>query len=751
MKRFFDEFFFSLFSLVIKHPWWALVPILIISVLTGSQLSKIKLMTDLKSLQPYDEVYKNNERIKDEFNIKDSIIIGVRQDEDLFNIKTFDYLKNIIDKIELLKGVSKIRSLFSEDNIKSTSKKTLDISPFVKKTDSESLEESIEQIKNFKAVQGILVSKDFTLTTIMVELEADAEKSKVYFNIKKILDKDPPLNGEHIYLSGMPVFQGVLGNYLLKDLMVMLPLITIIIIVFLYFTYRSFLLVGVSRIVIFLVDVWTLGFMAFLDHPLYIIQSAMPVILMALSVADEIHIFGRYFEECKNSSSEIREKILVTMQEMWKPVILTSITTAFGFLALITTSMRPLQYFGAFTALGIMAAMILSLIITPAVLILFGEKERYKVSHTLLDKFLLSAGNFMFKNRIWIRVLIVVIIVVSFIGMSKVFIEDSWISNFKKTSLVYTDDEALNNKISGTNILYVELDTQTPNGIKNPDFLKKVAQFQKGLKAVDYIGGSISIAQIIEKMNLEFNGTYDIPDSSNAIAQYILLLDGTTHERFWDYSYQKVNILIFTNNLGYINGTSMLDGIRSYLNEYLSGIKVTFGGEIFLSHHCVDLLRTDQLKSFFTSLALIFLVSSGVFWSFRKGIIVTTPIIVAVLMNYGILGFLKLPISISVSIVSSIIMGIGIDYAIHLQSKFDFLSDKMETEDAIPSTFLTAGKAILWNAAVVISGFLILIFSEMPPNQKFGLVCVLGVATSLISSFLVVPAVLSAKKYHKNN
>ena len=745
MKKLFDYFFTSFFSLIIDHPWWVVAILLVITFLAGLQLPKVKIVTDLKSILPYDEVYTNDERIRDTFTIKDFIIIGVKKDQRLFNTRTFEYMRDLIGKIELLDGVYKIRSLFSEDNISNTPEKSLDISPFVKHIDAESMNDSMEQIRDFEAVQGIFVSKDFTLTTVLVEIEDTADKSKIYFKIKKILNNDPPQNGEQIYLSGMPVFEGVLGDYILQDLMVMIPIVSLIVIVFLFFTYKSLLLVGLSLIMIIVVDVWTLGFMAFLKEPFYVIQAVMPVILIALSVADEIHIFGRYFDECQDSSSSMKEKILVVMQEMWRPVILTSITTAFGFLSLITTSIKPLKYFGAFTAFGIMGAMVFALLATPAALMLFGEREK-KASHAVLDKFLILVGNFLFRNRVWIRIVIVIIIVTAFVGMSKVFIQDSWISNFKKTSAVYTDDEILNNKLSGTNMLYVELDTGTPNGIKEPAFLKQVVQFQKELETIDGIGGFLSIAQIIEKMNSEISGEYSIPDSSEAVAQYMLLLGGSTYERFWDYSYQKINIVMFGTKGDYRAGSTVLSAIQACLKENLPGIRATLGGDYMLSYHRVNLLRTDQVKSFMTSLILIFLVSSLMFWSFRKGAIVAVPILMAVVMNYGIMGFCKIPLSVSVSICSAIILGIGIDYTIHLQSKFDVLSKKMETKDAIPNIFTSTGKAIVWNAAVVIAGFLVPLFSHMPPNQKFGLICSLGVATSLLSCFLVVPALLSTRK-----
>lgn len=718
----------------------------VITVFAGWQLPELRIVTDLRSNLPYDEVYLSDERIRDEYNINDFVVVGVRKEEELFNVKTFEYLRMFVGKIELLDGVSKVRSLFSEDNIRSTPEGILDISPFVKEINTESLRYSASQVKNFEVIQGILVSKDFTFTAILVEIESTADKSDIYFGIKKMLNDTPPQNGEQVYLSGMPVFEGVLGDYIFRDLKVMIPVVSLIVILFLFFTYRSLLLVGVSVIMMIFVVLWTLGFMAFLDEPLYTIQAVMPVILIALSVADEIHIFGRYFDECKNSASSVKEKILVVMQEMWRPVILTSVTTACGFLALVMTSMKPLQRFGVFTALGIMGAMVFALFATPAALVLFGKREGYRPSHDFLNGYLISLGGFLFRHRVWMRVVAGIILVFSFIGMSKIFIQDSWISNFKKSSTVYADDEMLNSKLSGTNVLYLELDTSVPKGIHNPDFLKRVVTFQEKLETIDGIGGSLSIARIIEKMNLEFDGEYTIPDSSDAIAQYMLLLDGSTYERFWDYSYQKINIMIFDAKGDYINGSSNLSAIKSFLREYLPGVKTTFGGDYMLSFHWINLLRTDQVKSFLTSLTLIFMVSSLVFWSFRKGIMVAAPILMAVVMSYGIMGFCKIPLSVSVSIFSAIIMGIGIDYAIHLQNKFDVLGRDMEAKDIVPGVFVTAGKAIVWNAAVVIAGFLVFLFSQMPSNQKVGIISALGIATSLFSCFLVIPAFLPTRK-----
>jgi predicted RND superfamily exporter protein len=389
--------------------------------------------------------------------------------------------------------------------------------------------------------------------------------------------------------------------------------------------------------------------------------------------------------------------------------------------------------------------MVFALVATPAVLILVGERENHKHSRRALDRLLLRTGNTLYGNRLWAVVAILILMSFSALGMLYVELQDSWINNFKKSSVVYADDQALNRKLAGTNVTYVELDTGRPNGIKNPAFLRKLQKFHDYLKTVDGLGSSLSLVQIIEKMNLELEGISEIPDSPEAVAQYLLLLDGSTYDRFWDHDYQKVLIAVFGKRADYQYGRYYYSNMDLFLEKHFPECIRSYGGDLRLSYHWVGLLQNDQIKSFLTALLLILFVSTGVFWSFKKGAIVVSPIVLAVAMNYGIMGFCGIYLSVAVSVFSAITLGVGVDYAIHLKSKYDVLSLKMPSSEVLPAAFTSAGKAIVSNACVVIGGFLTLLLSQTPPLQKLGLICSLGIVTSLVAVFLVVP-VLSIKK-----
>ena len=143
------------------------------------------------------------------------------------------------------------------------------------------------------------------------------------------------------------------------------------------------------------------------------------------------------------------------------------------------------------------------------------------------------------------------------------------------------------------------------------------------------------------------------------------------------------------------------------------------------------------------SLATILVITSLLFASARRGLSTTLPVVLAVLLNYGLMGAFAIPLGVSTSIFASIILGVGIDYAIHLRSRFDAVCATMGAEQAAAETFASSGVAIFWDALVVGCGFMVLAISQMPPVRRLGVFVAMGVVSSLVSSFLLTPALFT--------
>jgi len=708
-----------------------------LTILAAAQIPKLRIVTDLKSLVPPDHVYQEDRRISQDFDLHDHIIVALVCEEGVFNAPLLTYLKNLTTRFQSIPDVYRVRSLFSEDNFLNTPD-GLQITPFLNELSPRSIAQTRESILEFPAVQGILVSKDLKCTGLLVELESDADKSRVYSHIQKVLQVHVPPNGARIHISGLPVFEGVLGDYILRDLTVMLPLVSIVLATLLYFSYRSSVLVLVCLIEAAVVNVWTIGLMSFLSIPFYIIHATMPVVAMAIAVADEIHIYSRYVEETDKPSTSGTD-VLTVMLEMWRPILLTSVTTAIGFLSFLTSSMKPLRVFGLFTAFAVIGAMVFSLSVTPIVLKWAYRKRLPCRKSTAIHRLCEKLGAFHLRHRTSITIFLVVVIFVSLAGSSRVFVQDSWLSNFKRSSGVFLDTQEINVRLHGTRMIQLVLDSGRSGGIKDPLILRQISKLQSDIEKVSAIGGSFSLADVLMKMNFELVGEYDLPEDANTVAQYLFLLEGGTYESFFDFDSQKTRIVIICKKGDYLTGHTVISAINAALTDMPPGVNAHLGGDFTLGYHWVGLLGIDQLKSFVAAIFLVFSAVSISFHSFRRAVLVTFPIALAVVMNFAVMGYARIPLSVATSMFSSIIFGVGIDYAIHLQSRFDLAVVRESRLDAAKRAFGTAGEVIFWDALVVIAGFSVLLASYMPPNQRLGLIVSAGIATSAVGTFVVVP------------
>jgi predicted RND superfamily exporter protein len=700
-----------------------------------------RIVTDLRSFIPRDEVHRDDRSVRKTFGIRDYVIVGVVREEGVFNVPTLRYVKALGEDFGRLEGVHKVRSLFTEDDIRSTPS-GLRILPFLRTVAPESVAEARSAVRSFPAVQGTLVSPDLTCATLLVEIEDGADKRDVVVGLRRAADRHSPPAGLSVHLSGLPVFEGVLGDYVLRDLLVMVPIVAVVVVCLLWLAYRSPVLVAVSVVEVAVVNVWALGLMAAVSVPLYIVHAIMPVILVALAVADEIHIMGHYFETA-GEGLPVRERVLRTMREMSRPVILTSVTTAAGFLSFLATSMRPLRCLGLFTAVGVMGAMVFSLTVTPVALVLAGGGRSRSRSRRSVRTCLRRLGGTLFERRRVLRLVVACVALVSLIGASRLYVQDSYIANFKRSSHVYHANRLLNDKLLGTRMMHVALDIGHADGVKEPAFLEALDRAQARIDRLDGVGGSVSVVEVIKKMNVEMDARrrrYAVPDSRRVVAYYLLLMEGRSYDSLWDDAYRRARLTVFCKKGDYRTSRVVVPAVREALADELPGVRLTLGGDFALGRHWLSLVAGDQVRSLVTSLSLVFAVAAVFFWSLRRAAMVAAPILLAVAMNFGAMGLLGVPLGVATSAFSSIILGVGIDYAIHLRSRFDRLRDGGSAREALGGAFGTAGTAIFWDVAVVTTGFLVLLLSNMPPTRKLGVVVAVGVVTSLVATFLLIPA-----------
>ena len=666
------------------------------------------------------------------------------RDDGVFEPDTLAYAKGLAGSIESIEGVARVRSLFTEDNIRGEGSR-VDIAPFLDAVTADAVDDAALEVGAFPGVQGVLVSADLTCVSLLAEIEDGADKPGVCRSIQQAIAHDPPANGEAVHLSGMPVFEGVLGDYIMRDIFLMFPLVTVMIVLCLYAAYRSGLLVVLTLVEILVVNTWTVGLMGYLGVPFHTIHAAMPVILAALSVADEIHLFSRY-TELAGPDKDTKETILETMRDMWVPVVLTSLTTASGFLGFLATWTAPTRQFGIFTAVGVLGAMVFSLTMTPVALMLFGRSRRRRGrTPGRLGQFLGAFGAHIHAHRRAVACGVVAVLLVSILCAGRIYVQDSWIGNFQPSSTVRYARDALNDKLSGTWTLDIEFDSGQPNGITEPEVLRQVLAFQESLETCNVVGKTLSLVQVLQKTNAEFTGAYAIPGSRAAVAQYLMLLDGSSYTDLWNFDRRKLRVIAFCKRDDYLSGHELFATVDAAIREHTHGLKAAVAGPYALGYHWASLIPRNQITSFVTSLLLVSLSAGLLLRSARKAVAVTLPVTAAVILYFGVMGASGTPLNIARSMLSSIILGIGVDYTIHLHAAFDRARCSKAHGDALRDAYASTGKAVLWNTVVIVLGFSILALSKMPPTQQLGVTVSLGILTSLLASFVVLPVLLGRK------
>jgi len=499
--------------------------------------------------------------------------------------------------------------------------------------------------------------------------------------------------------------------------------------------------------------------MAMMNIPIYAVTTMMPVMLIAIGVADGIHIYSHlqlYIVKIPLTSKIDAVKDM--LHYMWKPVVITSVTTSVGFISLLTSEVLPIKYFGVFTAFGVMAAMIFSLLLIPAGIIVFGlpkVRTKTKKENQNASVWVNNITNSIIKHRPVAIITTAILIALSIIGIQKVWINSSFLDKFERDSDIVLTDQFINKNFGGTTTLDLILDAGAGNKdvFKNPEVLKLVDEMQQHV--VDNhqkVGASFSLADYVNRMNKVMHSDDErynkIPDTQDLIAQYILLYemsgDPKNLEKVVDYDYSKVKVSfqMKSDNSKDINETLAL--IDDYKSQFTShNIQLNYAGSGYTGLVFTDLILEGQIKSLIMSLFIVIILLALMFKSIKAGLIGAVPITITAVLSFGIMGFLNIPLNTTTALLSSIAIGIGIDYAVHFLEQYKINYAKTNDKQlAAQKTMYHSGRAISYNAIVVIAGFLVLVFSVFPPNRELGALVSLNMFTSFVGTVTVMLALM---------
>jgi len=760
----------KLLSKLLKVPYLVLGVILLITVLFIFPMKEnTRMETNLDKYMPENHpafIYSN--KAEKWFNIKDGIIIAVENKDGIYNYETLNIVKKLTKKLQKFKEIEKadVTSLYTADNIVGT-EDGMDVKAFFKRVpkSKEKLDEIKHKVESNEMISGRLVSKDETVTVVIAGINDNVFTQEFY---QKILatSKEFETNNIKIYVAGRPIVEGTMALLGPADMKKMVPIVILVIALVLYLTLRSVKSTILTLLVVFFSTIWAFGLMAAVNIPIYAVSTMIPIMLIAIGVADGIHLYSHlHLYVRKHPDATKLDAVKDMLKHMWSPVVMTSVTTAVGFISLLTSQVYPIKYFGIFTAFGVMVAMVFSLVLIPAGIMAFGlpkfKEKKKKNDNKHSDQLAYDIAEKVLKHKYATIFATIIIVAVSIIGMTKVWINSSFLEKFEKDSDIVLTDKFINEHFGGTSTLNLILDSKKEDAFKNPAVLKLVDKMQKTVDGnLKVVGNSFSLADYLKRMNKVMHADKEeyntIPDNQNLIAQYLLLYEMSGDpDNLWKVvteGYNKANITfqLKSDNSKAINAA--LAQIETFKDDFKNlGVTMNYAGSGYKALVFTDLILEGQIISLIMSLIIVIVLLAIMFKNFMLGLIGSVPIMITAVISFGVMGWFGIPLNSTTALLSSIAIGIGIDYAVHLIEQYKVNSVCGDKDLTVKRTMAHSGRAIMFNAVVVIAGFLVLLFSVFPPNRELGFLVSLNMFISFVGTLTIMVILLyQSNIYFKN-
>ena len=702
------------------------------------------------------KILTDYDKFRSTFGNDDSLIITFQDKEGIFNKKALQSVDNITQALWKMKYVARVDSITNYQYIHNNPDEPDDIvvEDFIKdisNASSEYLANRKEIATSDPLVVDGFISRDGTTTMISARLTPkvndDSDKSmEIMTLIDNILAPEIERTGYKYWLNGGPPLNHAFVTIGMSD-MIFIPIILIasMILLFLLFRRISGALIPIGVVTFTFLTV--LAIQVLLGYKLNNFTINLPVFIVAIGIADAVHVYTIWLLHKREGVDNILA-VEQSLKKNFLPIFLTSLTTTIGFATLTISEVIPVFTLGVATASGAILAFIISIIWMPSVLLLL--KKEYKVEHIkkIEKKKSMGYGSFIVKNDKKIALVTTVIFVFLTIGIFNVKIDSNTIRYFDKSVEIRQSAEFIMENITGPMAYEIIVDSQEPNGIKNPDFLKTVELFYKDFQTtypdVKHLN---SLMDTIKRFNKVVNNRDEIPNNQNLIAQYLLLFSlslpqGMEINDKMDIKEQKLRITARVNIVDTSTDLEMINYVSDWWGN--TPYRASVQGQTAMFAYMQKDVTNTLIYSLSLAIFLVSLIMLLIFKRFKILWVFILPNILPVILVIGLMGWIGITIDIGVAIAGAIIIGVAVDDTIHFLVKyFEARKEGLSMEDTFDEILRYAGKAILFTTIILSVAFSLFAFSAFTPNQNFGIVTAFALIIALVIDLLLLPALLS--------
>ena len=760
--------------------------------------------------------YRENE---EEFGDSSFLIVTYEPNNELFTKEALSTLEEIEQKLSSIDGVDSVLSLLDAPIFFQPKVSLTKVSDNLKDLTTEGidLELAKDEIINNPIYKDLIISADGSITAMQVVLRANDEYDLLINKRYEILDslnaKEPitkevrlslikelqsinqrisSLNDNEskfnsnlvqeirnilgfykneatLYLGGPAMITSDMMDYIKSDLIVFGSAVALVFAFMLYLFFGNIWFVILPILNAFFTTFVTAGFLGFMDWKISVVSSNFIALLLILTISLTVHVLVK-INELKKESSDYKNSLIDSVNQMFLPCFFAAITTAVAFLSLLLGDLKPVIEFGKMMAFGISIAFIFTFSFLPSAISLLKESQSkdYLSLHKITNKILSLAKN----NSLSIYLVFASTFCILIFGTTKLIVENRFIDYFDEETEIHQGMLEIDKNLGGTATLDIIIrepfeeisedliaDDFFDDGLFDDDdsnasgywwnvySLAELENIHDYLESLPEIGKVLSVSSGI-KLARMINDGKDLNDLELALLRSVLPED-IRETLLYSYINSDDSIVRISTRVNEsaenLNRKDLLEKISYDLQTKfnLSEERFEMTGLAVLYNNMLQSLFQSQIGSLTLVFSVIALMLLLIFKSFKIMVIGLIPNIFVASSVIGTLGLLRIPLDIMTITVAAISVGMAVDNTIHYIYRYKKeMKATKSVEQALLNAHTTTGRAIFYTAATIATGFSILSLSNFFPTQLFGIFTALAMLVAFISSLSLLPNLL---------
>lgn len=735
----------ALANFVIKFNRLIIIVFAVLTAVFAFGLTKLEMDSSVSAMYPdKSDIIDVQDEITRVFGSGQLLIAMVTGD--IYTPDALAALERIDNALHRATGINSVNSIAGASRMEDDDGFLLNeplLSPAVLAGDEAAIAELREFLRTSSLYSGgVLVADEGTSANFVVMADDAVDSEIIVENIREAVHTHWVQAGFGEYdIAGGPLVDLEMRTTINRDLPLLSALAIVAIFLMLFINFRTAhgTLLPLATILVGLG--WSMGLMGWFGGKISTLSVIAPVAVLAVGSSFALHLLGRYYFE-RSHQVERLAAVRLSVQETGVGILISGFAIAAAISTFYLSGMPTVRALGLTIAGGVLASLLATMVLLPALLSVLPAPKNVSdpESETGLGRPLRALARFVSRFRVAILVVGGILGVAAAIGASFIVADSAVLNYFREDSEVRQSYDKIEQAFGGTS----QVQMLIKGDLHDPAVLRALLDFQEEIKTLDEMGPTTSIATIIREIHRVLGGSGDLPASREEVAQELLIyqMSGDVQEisEFitLDGTEGLMEIAVTSGSTGDLRVT--YDRLRGIANNHFDNLaEVSFAGSALLQLAIEDSMRADFLVSLTLAVLLVIIIDSFV-RSIPAALVTIVALLLTILMQYGALGFIGIPLDLATMLLGALAIGVG-DYAIHLTVRYmEELHNHPSPEEAMERAMVSSGRSILFTALTLGAGFGTLLVSQFVPILTLGSLMSFTVISVGIISLTVLPA-----------